>query len=73
MESRTRSIVKAMSYRFLGSITTGLIFFVLTGRGSLSLGAGGLDMLAKIGVYFVHERMWDRIGFGREKPPEYEI
>ena len=73
MESRTRSIVKAMSYRLLGSITTGLVFFALTGKASLSLGAGGLDMIAKIGVYFVHERLWDRIGFGREKRPEYEI
>ena len=73
MESFSRSIVKAVSYRVLGSITTGLIFIVLTGKGGLSLGAGGLDMVAKIAVYFVHERMWDRIGFGREKPPEYEI
>ena len=73
MESRTRSIVKAMSYRLLGSIATGLVFFALTGKASLSLGAGGLDMIAKIGVYFLHERMWDRIGFGREKRPEYEI
>jgi uncharacterized membrane protein len=30
-------------------------------------------LIAKIGVYFLHERMWDRIGFGREKRPEYEI
>jgi adenylylsulfate kinase len=73
MESRTRSIVKAMSYRLLGSIATGLVFFALTGKASLSLGAGGLDMIAKIGVYFLHERIWDRIGFGREKRPEYEI
>jgi adenylylsulfate kinase len=73
MESRTRSIVKAVSYRLMGSITTGLVFFVLTGKGGLSLGAGGLDMIAKIGIYFLHERVWDRIGFGREKRPEYEI
>ena len=73
VESRSRSIVKAVSYRILGSITTGLIVFVITGKGDLSLGVGGLDMVAKIAVYFVHERIWDRIAFGREKPPEYEI
>jgi len=73
MESRARSIVKAVSYRILGSITTGLIVFVITGKADLSLGVGGLDMVAKIAVYFVHERIWDRIAFGREKPPEYEI
>jgi len=74
MESRARSIVKAVSYRAFGSITTALIVFVLTGKSGLSLWAGGLDMMAKIAVYFVHERMWDRISFGRvERPPEYEI
>jgi adenylylsulfate kinase len=73
-ESHTRSIVKAVSYRILGSATTGLIFFVLTGKAGLSLGAGALDVVLKIGVYFLHERLWDRINFGRErKAPEYEI
>jgi uncharacterized membrane protein len=74
MESHSRSIAKAVSYRVLGSATTGLIFYVLTGKGGLSVGAGILDVVLKIGVYFVHERVWDRINFGRErKAPEYEI
>lgn len=73
MESQSRSIAKAVSYRLLGSASTGLIFYVFTGRLSLSLGAGALDMVVKIGVYFVHERLWNHINFGREKPPEYEI
>ena len=73
MDTHARSIAKAVSYRFLGSAVTALIFFVLTGKGTLSLGAGGLDMVLKIGAYFVHERLWDRISFGRAKPPEYEI
>jgi adenylylsulfate kinase len=73
MESQSRSIAKAVSYRLLGSASTGLIFYVFTGRLSLSLGAGFLDMVVKIGVYFIHERLWNHIDFGREKPPEYEI
>ena len=31
------------------------------------------DAVVKIGVYFVHERLWNHIHFGRAKPPEYEI
>ena len=74
VESHYRSIVKAVSYRILGSATTALIFYLLTRKGSLSLGAGGLDMVLKIGVYFVHERVWNHINFGRStKAPEYEI
>ena len=74
VESHYRSIVKAVSYRILGSSTTALIFYVLTGKGSLSIGAGALDMILKIGVYFIHERIWNHINFGRStKAPEYEI
>jgi adenylylsulfate kinase len=74
METQTRSILKAVSYRILGSATTGFIFYVLTGKGTLSVGAGILDVVLKIGVYFLHERLWDKIHFGRgNKSPEYEI
>jgi uncharacterized membrane protein len=73
MDTPTRSLAKAISYRILGSLATGLIFFVLSGKAALSLGAGALDMVVKIGIYFLHERMWDRVEFGRPKPPDYEI
>jgi uncharacterized membrane protein len=73
-ESHYRSIAKAVSYRIVGSTTTALIFYVLTGKASLSLGAGALDVVLKIGAYFIHERIWNHINFGRtRKTPEYEI
>ncbi len=73
MESNARSIAKAVSYRLLGSSVTCVILFVLTGRGTLSMIGGSLDMVLKIGAYFIHERIWNHIQFGRSKPPEYEI
>ena len=73
METQARSIAKAVSYRLLGSAVTGLIVFFLTSKASVSFGAGALDMVLKIGAYFVHERIWNHISYGREKPPEYEI
>jgi uncharacterized membrane protein len=73
-ESHARSIAKAVSYRILGSATTGIIVYAVTGKGSLSVGVGAADIVLKIGVYFIHERIWDRINYGREtKAPEYEI
>ncbi len=74
MESQSRSIAKAVSYRILGSTTTALIVYLLTGKVTLSLGAGAADIVLKIGAYFLHERIWDRISYGRTaKAPEYEI
>lgn len=73
MESHSRSIAKAASYRLLGSACTGLIAYLLTGSRTIFLQAGALDVILKIAAYFIHERLWDRINFGRVKPPEYEI
>ena len=47
MESNTRSIAKAVSYRLLGSICTALIVFVFSGNVKVSLGVGALDMVRK--------------------------
>ena len=73
MDSTARSLVKAISYRLLGSLSTGLIVFFFVGDIKLSLGAGAFDVIVKLGLYFLHERLWNSISFGRQKPPEYEI
>ncbi len=73
MDSNSRSIAKAVSYRFLGSLTTAAIFYMISGKVAASAGAGLIDMVTKIGLYFLHERVWNHIDFGRPKPPEYEI
>jgi uncharacterized membrane protein len=73
MESSSRSLAKAVSYRILGSTGTALIVLIFSGNLKLSLGAGALDMVLKISLYFVHERIWNYIPYGRPKRPEYEI
>jgi adenylylsulfate kinase len=75
MESNARSIAKAVSYRVLGSASTALIVYAGTRSFTFSAGAGAADAIIKIGLYFVHERLWNYISYGRsqEKSPEYEI
>jgi uncharacterized membrane protein len=73
MESNTRSIAKAVSYRLLGSLSTALIVFVFSGNAKVSVGVGLADMVMKIALYYLHERIWNHISFGRQRPPEYEI
>jgi len=72
-DSSVRSLAKAVSYRVLGSAATALIVYVFSGNMPLSAGVGGLDMVLKIVLYFLHERLWNYIPFGRPKRPEYEI
>jgi len=72
-ESNVRSLAKAVSYRVLGSAGTAVVVYVFSGNLPLSAGVGALDIFLKIGLYFVHERIWNYIPFGRPKRPEYEI
>jgi len=72
-ETNTRSIAKAISYRVLGSTSTAAIVFLFSHKLSLSLGVGLIDSVVKVAMYFLHERVWNHIDFGRPKPPEYEI
>jgi uncharacterized membrane protein len=66
-ESNTRSVAKAVSYRLFGSLTTFAIAFALTGDPMISSAVGIADLVAKAILFYVHERLWNRISWGRQK------
>lgn len=53
-------------------VTGGIVYF-FSGDPKISAAVGAIDVFAKIGLYFLHERLWNYISFGRQRPPEYEI
>ena len=76
MDSNSRSIAKAISYRLLGSLSTAGIVFIFSGNLKVSAGVGALDVVTKLALYYIHERLWNHISFGRSKQPpqpDYEI
>jgi uncharacterized membrane protein len=73
MDTNSRSMAKAVSYRVLGSASTMGIVFLFSRDVPVSVGAGLLDFVVKVVLYFLHERLWNSISYGRPKPPEYEI
>ncbi len=72
-DSRSRSIVKALSWRGVAMIITTSIAWVITNDIHFAATIGVVDTLVKLGGYYMHERMWNRIQFGRVKHPEYHI
>jgi uncharacterized membrane protein len=64
-EKSYRSIVKSISWRTIGTIDTIIISFVITGKAGLALSIGGVEVFTKMGLYYVHERTWNRINFGK--------
>ncbi len=74
METTRRSIVKALSWRILATVITTVIVYQVTGEMEFAAGIGLADTSIKFLVYFGHERIWNRVNYGREeKQPEYII
>lgn len=64
--SMSRSGAKAVTWRVIATTTTMFLVFFFTGELDLSLGVGFFDVLLKLAFYFLHERAWDRVWFGRD-------
>ena len=73
MESHVRSLVKALTWRAGGTFVTIFVAWFVLGDVSHALEIGLLDTLVKLGAYYGHERIWDKIALGKEKKPEYYI
>ena len=73
VESHFRSIVKAITWRTGGTVITFVVAWILTGKIELAVRIGILDTLLKLGAFYAHERIWNRLDFGKRKPPEYQI
>jgi uncharacterized membrane protein len=73
METRRRSIIKALSWRVFATVITGTVAYVLTGKASFAMEIGLIDTAIKLVVYFAHERIWQRIEYGRVEAPDYEV
>ena len=73
MDSTQRSLAKAFSWRALATMITTALVFVLTGEVEFAAKVGLADTALKFVTYFAHERLWNRIPFGRPRLPEYFI
>jgi len=73
MESHFQSILKAVSWRTGSTAVTFAVALTVSGNLDIAVRVGLLDTIVKIGVFYLHERLWHRISFGQVKPPEYQI
>ena len=64
-----RSFVKAVSWRLTGSMDTMIISYLITGRIKWALSISGVELFTKVGLYYLHERVWEKIPLGRIKEP----
>ena len=65
-ESPSRSVVKSVSWRILGTLDTFLISWIVTGETSVAFSIGSIELVTKMVLYFFHERIWNTIKWGKK-------
>lgn len=64
-EDRKRSIAKAVIYRIIGVVGTGVIVFLFTKKWEMSAGIAILDFICGVILYYTFERVWNLIPWGK--------
>ena len=74
MESKRRSVAKVISWRLTATITTMIISFFITGNIDMALKIGVFEVVAKMFLQYLHERVWTKVKFGvRSQTMDYQI
>jgi uncharacterized membrane protein len=64
-EKPVRSIAKALSWRIVGTLDTLVVSYFVTGKLVLAASIASVDFLTKLVLYFFHERIWNKIKWGK--------
>jgi bifunctional enzyme CysN/CysC len=63
-EQPRRSLLKAVTWRVTGSIDTFLLSWLFTRSAGVAAAISATEVITKLVLYYGHERIWARIGFG---------
>ena len=62
---KKRTIAKTMTWRVTASVTTFIIAWILTGDFLIGVSIGSTEAIAKIFLYYFHERIWNNINWAK--------
>lgn len=65
-----RHIAKTITWRIIGTVDTMIIGWIISGDPMTGVKIGGVEVLTKMFLYFLHERVWFKVNYGlphREK------
>jgi len=67
LESRKRHIAKTITWRFIGTLDTMIIAWVISGNPLTGLKIGFAEVLTKMIIYYLHERVWYKSDYGLDQ------
>ena len=71
-ERHRRSVVKAVSWRALGSVDTFALSWFFTGSAGAAGAIASTEVITKMILYYFHERAWSGINWGFKDDPSSE-
>lgn len=72
-ETNIRSIVKGISWRVVATGTTIIIVYLFFGRLDLAIAAGLIETVLKVALYWGHEKIWQRVRWGKERIEPFNL
>jgi uncharacterized membrane protein len=67
-EGHGRSFIKAVTWRTVGTLDTFIISFFVSGKVTIAGSIASIEVVTKILIYYLHERAWATIPWGRRQP-----
>ena len=64
INANKRHLIKTFSWRAVGSLTTLIVSWIVTGNPLTGFKIGLFETLTKMILYYLHEKMWYSINFG---------
>ena len=56
-----KSIMKSISWRIVGTLDTIIISYFITGKVTVAVSIGSVEVITKTFLYYFHERLWAHI------------
>tara|TARA_B100001769_G_scaffold270751_1_gene262453 strand:- start:253 stop:477 length:225 start_codon:yes stop_codon:yes gene_type:complete len=68
--SYKRHIFKTLTWRIVGTVDTILLSWFISGDPTIGLSIGGVELITKMVLYYLHERVWYKVDFGIKRKEE---
>ena len=69
--SKRRHLVKTVTWRFFGTIDTMILAWLISGDPLIGLQVGTTELLTKMVLYYLHERVWYKTKFGLKETKDH--
>lgn len=67
LESKKRHIAKTITWRFIGTLDTMILAWIISGNPLTGLKIGLAEVITKMLLYYFHERTWYKINYGLDE------